>query len=117
VVSPFFKQMNGKTMILAVTVFLMACIAYLAGFIIAKLFKWDDQVAISLMYNSGMRNTGVGAALAVTYFPAAVAFPTITAVLFQQFLASMAGKLITIYMEKKQRKKVLLERGKVLVKS
>ncbi|MCJ8009485.1 bile acid:sodium symporter family protein [Lederbergia wuyishanensis] len=115
VVAPFFKQMDGKTIILAIIVFLMACFAYVTGFVIAKLFKWDDSVAISLMYNSGMRNTGVGAALAVSYFPASVAFPTVTAVLFQQFLASMAGKIISKYVEKKQKKIVLLQRNNIIM--
>ncbi|MBS4195138.1 bile acid:sodium symporter family protein [Lederbergia citri] len=116
VVAPFFKQMDGKTIILAIIVFLMACFAYVIGFVIAKICKWDDQVAISLMYNSGMRNTGVGASLAVTYFPAAVAFPTVTAVLFQQFLASMAGKIISSYVAKRQQKTVLLKGNKVMMR-
>ncbi|MFA9556991.1 bile acid:sodium symporter family protein [Evansella sp. AB-rgal1] len=102
VVSPYFINIDGRVVAIAITVLLISCSAYTIGLLITFLFNWDKRTAISIMYNSGMRNNGAGAALAITYFPPTVAFPVVLAILFQQFLASMSGKLVEIYLFKQE---------------
>ncbi|MDG5787228.1 bile acid:sodium symporter family protein [Evansella sp. AB-P1] len=97
VVSPYFTSIDGRVILIGTIVFFIACGGYLIGLITARIFGWDKAVAISFMFNSGMRNNGAGAALAVTYFPPSVAFPIVLAILFQQFLASVSGKIAHYY--------------------
>ncbi|SFQ16141.1 bile acid:sodium symporter family protein [Salibacterium halotolerans] len=94
VTAPYFQTMSMRLIFLFFVVFLLACAAYGLGFWSARLFGWTRATAVSLMYNTGMRNTGVGAAIAVTYFPPAAALPVVLAVIFQQFLAASAGRLV-----------------------
>lgn len=97
VVSPYFERVDAKLIFLFLIVFALACIGYVMGFFLAILLKWEKSSAISFMYNCGMRNTGVGAALAVTYFPPPAVLPVVLAIVFQQFLASLAGQLADNY--------------------
>lgn len=91
-VAPYLKEMNGKLAATALTVFLLAVLAYTLGFWSAKLANLENESILSLTFNSGMRNISGGAVIAITYFPAAAAVPVIVGMLFQQVLASFAGK-------------------------
>ncbi len=104
VVAPYFRDMNFKIILLGILVFAVACFGYFSGLFVARILKWDQSVAISLMFNCGMRNNGVGAALAITYFPAAVAFPVVITIIFQQFLASLSGKIARSYFDREEKK-------------
>ncbi|UOQ45831.1 bile acid:sodium symporter family protein [Halobacillus salinarum] len=90
-VAPFLKEVNGKLLLIAVTVFGMAVLAYGTGFITGRLLKQSSPIVVSLTYNSGMRNISGGAVIAITYFPPPVAVPVIVGMLFQQILASFTG--------------------------
>ncbi|MBM7573394.1 bile acid:sodium symporter family protein [Aquibacillus albus] len=100
VVSPYFERIDANLIYTFLIVLSLACMGYLIGFFTAIGFNWNKDYVISLMYNSGMRNTGVGAALAVTYFPSATVLPVVLAIVFQQFLASVAGQISVKYFEK-----------------
>ncbi|MFD2706151.1 bile acid:sodium symporter family protein [Salibacterium lacus] len=100
VTAPYFQTISMRLIFLFLVVFLLACAAYGLGFLSARLFGWSRPTAVSLMYNAGMRNTGVGAAIAVTYFPPAAALPVVLAIVFQQFLAASAGKLVSRHKNK-----------------
>ncbi|WP_077622508.1 bile acid:sodium symporter family protein [Sediminibacillus massiliensis] len=112
VVAPYFEQINGKVVVIFLLVFALACTGYLIGFFTPVMLKWDKSIAVSLMYTSGMRNTGVGAALAVTYFPPATALPVVLAVLFQQFLASFSGQFAERYLSSEKSVRAILKVGK-----
>lgn len=101
VVAPYFEQVNREVVFLFLLVFALACTGYVIGWFLPVRLNWDRSTVISLMYSSGMRNTGVGAALAVTYFPPATALPVVLAILFQQFLASFSGQLANKYFSRK----------------
>ncbi|WP_413379341.1 bile acid:sodium symporter family protein [Alkalihalobacillus sp. 1P02AB] len=94
VAAPFLKDTNVSLLKLFVTLLLLTVVGYVLGFTAAKLFKWDHSIGISLTYSSGLRNNGVGSALAVTYFPPQVSIPIIVVILFQQVLAAAIGKII-----------------------
>ncbi|MGY4691563.1 bile acid:sodium symporter family protein [Salibacterium sp. K-3] len=106
VVSPYFQTISMRLIFLFLLVFLIACAAYVLGFLSAKVFGWDYATGVSLMYNTGMRNTGVGAAIAVTYFPPAAALPVVLSIIFQQFLAAFAGRVVRRGAEKKKGKHI-----------
>lgn len=112
VVSPYFEVITGKIVTIFLLVFALACVGYFIGFLVPISLKWERSTAISVMYNSGMRNTGVGAALAVTYFPPATALPVVLAVLFQQFLASFSGQLADKYFTREKKRLRVLGFGK-----
>ncbi|MNW07750.1 hypothetical protein D3C71_2044160 [compost metagenome] len=64
------------------------------GWLVARLFRWEQDVVVALTFNSGMRNISAGAVLAVAYFPPPVAVPVVLGMLFQQSLASLFGFLL-----------------------
>lgn len=88
-VAPFFKDISLQLLSIVLTVFMIAACGYLAGFYVAKLFRWNTSTLVSLTFNSGMRNISAGVVIAIAYFPPAVSVPVIVGMLFQQFLASM----------------------------
>ncbi|RXJ02526.1 bile acid:sodium symporter family protein [Anaerobacillus alkaliphilus] len=94
VISPYFTRVDLQLVILLVILVALVITGYAIGIFSAKLFKWDYGIAISLAYNSGIRNNGVGAALAITYFPPQVTLPIIVVILFQQVLAATIGKFL-----------------------
>ncbi|MFQ3544907.1 bile acid:sodium symporter family protein [Halobacillus rhizosphaerae] len=94
-VAPFLKQINGKLLAIGATVLALAMLAYATGYAAGKLFKQQQDVIVSLTYNSGMRNISGGAVIAITYFPAPVAVPVIVGMLFQQILASFTGFILS----------------------
>lgn len=100
VISPYFTQFDLKLVLLMFVLVFLAIIGYVLGMVTAKVFKWDKEIGISLAYNSGLRNNGVGAALAITYFPPQVTLPIIVAIIFQQVLAASMGK----FMKKEEKK-------------
>ncbi|MCO1600674.1 hypothetical protein [Desulfosporosinus nitroreducens] len=47
-----------------------------------------------MIFNVGMRNTGFGSVIAISYFPATVALPIVLTLLFQQPIAAIVSKII-----------------------
>ncbi|KYG27009.1 bile acid:sodium symporter family protein [Alkalihalobacillus trypoxylicola] len=94
VAAPYLKQFNLNLLLILLSVLSLALFAYVLGFFIGKITKIGEAETISIMYNSGMRNIGVGAALAVLYFPPQTTLPVIIGTLFQQIIAACCGKLI-----------------------
>ncbi|MFC5449432.1 bile acid:sodium symporter family protein [Paenibacillus aestuarii] len=93
VVAPYFTKIDGKLVLTACVIVLIASTGYVLGWLLAKWLKWDRSVMVTMVFNSGMRNNSAGAVLAVSYFPPPVAMPVIMCMLFQQLLASLFGHL------------------------
>jgi len=93
VVAPYFTQIDGKLVLTACIIVLIASAGYVLGWLLANWLKWDRAVMVTMVFNSGMRNNSAGAVLAVSYFPPPVAMPVIMCMLFQQLLASLFGHL------------------------
>ncbi|MFC7063864.1 bile acid:sodium symporter family protein [Halobacillus seohaensis] len=105
-VAPYLKNINGELILIAITVFMLAVLAYTIGYFSGKLVNRGDGTIVSLTFNSGMRNISGGAVIAITYFPAPVAVPVIVGMLFQQVLASFAGSLMSKYSSKERQVEV-----------
>lgn len=60
------------------------------------------ETVTTIIYNVAMRNTCFGSALAVAYFPPAVAVPVTLAMLFQQPMASLVLSLLNYYYSKRK---------------
>ncbi|WP_090794025.1 bile acid:sodium symporter family protein [Paenibacillus sp. GP183] len=93
-VAPYLKQFNGKLMMIIIVTLVTTMMGYLAGWAISRWFRWDRDFTVTAIFNSGMRNLSAGAVLAVQYFPAPVALPVISGILFQQILAALFGYLL-----------------------
>ena len=69
-----------------------------AGFLLGKLAGktagCGPEKIITLFFLGGLKNISAVATIAVTFFPEAVALPTITGILFQQIIAAIMGKLL-----------------------
>ncbi len=102
VIAPYFTSVNLQLLLLLVILVTLVITGYLIGILVARAFKWDHGIVVSLAYNSGIRNNGVGAALAITYFPPQVTLPIIVVILFQQILAASIGKFIKEPAEKQE---------------
>lgn len=95
VVAPYFKEdFSGNVVLITFVVFGIASLAYIIAYFTAKLLRFDRDTVISLIFTSGMRNIGVGSALAIVYFTPAVALPVVVGTLFQQVLAAFIGRLL-----------------------
>jgi predicted Na+-dependent transporter len=94
-----------KLLQIAITVFCLASIGYILGAVVGKLLKLDNDIIISLLFNSGMRNISVGATIAILYFPPQVSVPVVLGTLFQQTLAAFYGRFLSNYLRKKVSKK------------
>lgn len=102
VVAPFLTEINGKLIIIAITVFVLAFIGYLLAWIIAIWLKRDRETKVVMIFTGGMRNISTGVVIAVQYFPPAVAIPVIVGILFQQVLASIFGYLFKRFEEREE---------------
>lgn len=91
VIAPYFKQWDSGILFLGVVCVFVVALGYVIGWGSARLFRMDRGTAVSLMFNCGMRNISAGAVLATSFFPPAVAVPTIIGMLFQQMMASLFG--------------------------
>lgn len=91
VIAPYFKEWDVRVIGIAAVCIVLVASGYVIGIGVSRLFKMDRGAAVSMMYNSGMRNISAGAVLATTFFPPAVAVPCIIGMLFQQMMASFFG--------------------------
>jgi BASS family bile acid:Na+ symporter len=94
VIAPYLRDFNAKLLGLAGFMLIVASLGYMIGWLVARLFRWEQDVVVALTFNSGMRNISAGAVLAVAYFPPPVAIPVVLGMLFQQSLASLFGFLL-----------------------
>jgi predicted Na+-dependent transporter len=49
---------------------------------------------VSLFFAAGLRNITAATTIAIAYFPAAAALPTVLGILFQQTTAAIMGRLL-----------------------
>ncbi|ARK29552.1 bile acid:sodium symporter family protein [Halalkalibacter krulwichiae] len=94
---------------IAFVIFLLASSGYLLGVLAGKMLKINNDVVISLLFNCGMRNISVGAAIAILYFPPQVSVPVVMGTLFQQTLAAIYGRILVTYLKKKESTKQALK--------
>lgn len=95
VVAPFLRNFDPSLLLIAAVILGLACSGYGAGFLTAKLMRWNPDIVVAMTFNGGMRNISAGAVLAVSYFPAPVAVPVVLGMLFQQLTASLWGYLLS----------------------
>ncbi|GAE30883.1 bile acid:sodium symporter family protein [Halalkalibacter hemicellulosilyticus] len=99
VAAPAF-QLSWHLVKVGISVLVLAMLGYLMGVILAQWARLSDKVTISLLFNSGMRNISVGATIAILYFPAQVSVPIVIGTLFQQTLAALSGKLLSLFLQR-----------------
>ncbi|OIJ12240.1 hypothetical protein BKP37_14260 [Anaerobacillus alkalilacustris] len=74
---------------------MLCATGYVIGWLVIKfIFQWDYEDLVALTFNTGMRNISAGAVIAITFFPAPVTIPVISAMLIQQLLASFNGHML-----------------------
>lgn len=93
-VAPYVRNMTPQRVLVAAAILVLAASGYAIGWFLSRLFGGDREMAVSMLYGSGMRNISAGAVLAAAYFPGEVMFPVMIGTLFQQVLAACYGKLI-----------------------
>ncbi|WP_026674502.1 bile acid:sodium symporter family protein [Alkalihalobacterium bogoriense] len=98
-----------ELLMIAFVVLFVASFGYLLGIAVAKFCKYENDVMISFMFHSGMRNISVGATIAILYFPAKVSVPVVIGTLFQQTLAAIFGRMLPLFLHKRgqQNKKIV----------
>lgn len=94
VVSPYLQTLNGKILSIIALMLVISSFGYILGWLLSKIQRWPRDIMFSIVFNSGMRNTVAGVALAISFFPAPVSIPVIIGTIFQQLMASQIGYLI-----------------------
>lgn len=95
-VAPFLVTIDRKLFIIAAAVGGIALSGYVISRFIGSLLKWSREDIVTLTFCGGMRNITTGAVIAITYFPHEVAIPVVLVMLFQQVLASLAGRFLSV---------------------
>ena len=67
---------------------------FLFGRLAGVVAKCGPEKNVTLFFLGGLKNISAVATIAVTFFPEAVALPTITGILFQQTIAAVMGKFV-----------------------
>jgi predicted Na+-dependent transporter len=93
VIAPFFTEWDWNVVYIAAVCIVIVSIGYGLGWIASRMLKLDRDMAVSMVFNCGMRNISAGAVLAISFFPPQVALPTIIGMLTQQLMASFFGYL------------------------
>jgi predicted Na+-dependent transporter len=93
VISPYFTQWDWNIVYIAAVCIVVVSIGYGLGWMASRMLKLSRDMAVSMVFNCGMRNISAGAVLAISFFPPQVALPTIIGMLCQQLLASLFGYL------------------------
>lgn len=88
-----------------ITSFLMSCSGYLLGLVTGKLMKLSIPMINTFIFTIGMRNITAGLVMALSYFPEATAIPVVFAIMFQQPLAAVSLKFLTVKETKEIRMK------------
>ncbi|WP_054711677.1 bile acid:sodium symporter family protein [Bacillus sp. JCM 19041] len=92
VAAPYFRALDLHLTVIIITVLFLAITGYFLGLVLGSVGQVNEAEKMSMMLLCGMRNIGVGAAIAVVYFPPIATLPVIVGTLFQQILAAYFGK-------------------------
>ncbi len=92
--SEFMLNLDLELVGVMAMILAMAVLAYVLGYLAARLMRLPEDKAISLTFCSAMRNISAGAVIAQGYFAPITMFPVMTGTLFNQFLAAICGKVI-----------------------
>ena len=84
---PMLWKISALCVVLSVSSFMMAKLTGIAA-------RCDAEKSVALFFSGGLKNISAVTTIAVTFFPEAVALPTITGILFQQSIAAFMGKLV-----------------------
>jgi len=85
---------NPRIYLVALQSILLGFLGFVAGRVAGALGRYEDARIKALLFSVGLRNISAAATIAVAFFPAGVALPAILGMLFQQVLASLAGKVL-----------------------
>lgn len=76
----------------AVFILLFATTGFIWGMLAARILNRPFATFVTMSFDCGLRNISSGAVIATQYFPGEVVFPVMCGTLFQQVLASFAGR-------------------------
>lgn len=75
-------------------IFLFAGSGFIWGILAARLLNLPSADMVTMGFDCGLRNISSGAVIATQYFPGEAVFPVMCGTIFQQLLASVAGRLM-----------------------
>ena len=93
--SEYVLHMNWTHLGVALFVLLFTASRFAWGLLAARFLRADEATAITLSFDCGLRNISSGAVIATQYFPGEAVFPVMCGTLFQQLLASLAGRALS----------------------
>jgi predicted Na+-dependent transporter len=83
-----FKMFVTAPKIVLLT-FIMTATGFLSGYLLARLFGFNDNAVVGTTFCAGIRNTSAGLVLAIGHFPAEASIPVLVAMMFQQPIAAI----------------------------
>lgn len=88
----------------ALFILLFASTGFMWGMLAARLLGRSFPTLVTMSFDCGLRNISSGAVIATQYFPGEVVFPVMCGTLFQQVLASLAGRAMLWLGEEERRR-------------
>ncbi len=93
--SEYVLHMTWTRLGVALFILLFTLSGFAWGALMARALRVSAPTAVTMSFDCGLRNISSGAVIAVRYFPGEVVFPVMCGTLFQQLLASLAGRAMT----------------------
>ncbi len=92
--APYMRDLSVEHLGAVIFIGVFSACGFLMGFAVARLLRRGRDRAVTMTFETGLRNISAGTVLAAQYFPGEVMLPVTAGTLFQQILAAFAGKLI-----------------------
>lgn len=81
-------------LLIAFASLIISALGFIAGYLIARLFRLDRQDTVSVTLTIAMRNVSAALVLAIAFLPESAALPVIFCIVFQQSICAFMGNLL-----------------------
>ncbi len=88
------ENLSISYILIAFVSLLVACLGFLTGYLLSKLFKFKRDISVSLTLTLGMRNISAALVLAIAFLPPGAALPVIFGIVFQQSVCALMGNML-----------------------
>ncbi len=91
---PYLRSLTPRYVAAIAFIGVFTAFGFALGLAASRLFRQPRDRAVTIGFQSGLRNISAGAVIAAQYFPGEVMLPVIAGVLFQQVIAALFGSFI-----------------------
>ncbi|MBY4798130.1 bile acid:sodium symporter family protein [Collinsella sp. AGMB00827] len=111
--SDYVVHMTWERVQVALFILSFSASGFFWGALAARIMGRSLPVLVTMSFDCGLRNISAGAVIAVSHFPGEAVFPVMCGTIFQQILASVAGRILQrLGNEERERQNRVFEAGR-----